>query len=329
MPESTSMLQGSYVYLLIFQVVLVTGLMLAALWLIVRRMRTQELAGFATPGGPGPQLVSQREAAAFPDPELEKLAEKQTEKIQALEKELALLEQSTSELKEGSDKTEKLREKIRYLEQKLLEYEILQEEISSLSHLKSENARLRTQLEQAGLDPAATADAVAGEQEVEPEPPVQQEPVTFVAPPTSETPPASDELESETETVAESAPPIPEVDGTPIGAVETPAEPTEPVVVSMVQESDEPAPPAEAPSSPDGATGSVEQRTLNPFLKEGQETLDLSRLHDPVVSGSRPEPTPKDESDEARKVASNLEDTDSEEDVNQILTQLDDMEKKD
>ena len=43
------------------------------------------------------------------------------------------------------EKNKALQDKVQYLEQKLLEYEILQEEISTLSVLKLENEKLKSQ----------------------------------------------------------------------------------------------------------------------------------------------------------------------------------------
>lgn len=124
-------LQGSYAYLLIFQIVVVTGLLLVLLWLIARRIRE----------------VGQPETVpAVPDATLSALSKAQSEKILGLETQIQELEKGGAGLVQLKEKNKALSDKVQYLEQKLLEYEILQEEISTLSVLKLENEKLKGQL---------------------------------------------------------------------------------------------------------------------------------------------------------------------------------------
>ncbi len=122
------LLQGSYAYLLITQIVIVTGLFLGLLWLVVQRARRGSMPlpdGTLAPSAGSPVDL--------------------TELLQLREK-LAQLEADNNKNRVLADENKTLREKVRYLESKLLEYEILQEEIGTLSALKLENEKLKEEI---------------------------------------------------------------------------------------------------------------------------------------------------------------------------------------
>lgn len=135
MTSFLELLQGSYAYLLIFQIVIVTMLLLSLLWLIARRLRE--------PAVPDP-------VSTVPDESILRLSREQATKIQALESQISELEKGGATLVQAGEKSKALQDKVTYLEQKLLEYEILQEEISTLSLLKVENEKLKAQVVQLG-----------------------------------------------------------------------------------------------------------------------------------------------------------------------------------
>lgn len=132
-------LPGSYAYLLVFQIVIVTVLLLFLLWLIARRLREV----------PAPEPAG----VAVPDESMIRLSREQATKIEALENQVAELDKGGATLVQAAEKNKALEDKVRYLEQKLLEYEILQEEISSLSLLKVENEKLKAQVLSLGGSP--------------------------------------------------------------------------------------------------------------------------------------------------------------------------------
>lgn len=125
-------MHSSYVYLLIFQIIIVVALVFSLLALIVRRMRGEQMAG-ASAGG---------EASAF-DAELDALSKAQAEKIRELEAQVNEMGDSSDVVNKLKEQNDQYSEKVKYLEQKLLEYEILQEEIGTLSQLKVENEKLK------------------------------------------------------------------------------------------------------------------------------------------------------------------------------------------
>ncbi len=128
-------LEGSYIYLLIFQIIVIAVLLVALIWLVIRRLR-----------GLNFDSVAASTTTVVQDEALIKLSNQQKEKISSLEQELLKLENATSSIKALQDENASLKEKIKILEQKLLEYEILQEEIGTLSYLKLENEKLRKQI---------------------------------------------------------------------------------------------------------------------------------------------------------------------------------------
>ncbi len=89
------------------------------------------------------------------DESILRLSKEQAEKIRALETQVLELDLGGASLTQAMDKSKALEEKVKYLEQKLLEYEILQEEISTLSVLKNDNEKLKSQILQLGGAPAS------------------------------------------------------------------------------------------------------------------------------------------------------------------------------
>ncbi|MBY0369231.1 hypothetical protein K2X33_01000, partial [bacterium] len=62
-----------------------------------------------------------------------------------------------------NDENTTLKDKIQYLESRLMEYEIVQEEISALGQLREQNDQMRSQLEKLGVKPeVGDAPPVAG-----------------------------------------------------------------------------------------------------------------------------------------------------------------------
>ncbi len=133
-------LPGSYAYLLVLQIVIVSTLLLFLLWLIARRLREVPETE--------PQTV------VVPDEAILRLSREQASKIEQLESQVAELDKGGAGVAQAAEKSKALEDKVRYLEQKLLEYEILQEEISSLSVLKIENEKLKAQILQLGGAPS-------------------------------------------------------------------------------------------------------------------------------------------------------------------------------
>ncbi|MBI3294005.1 MAG: hypothetical protein HYZ71_04670 [Deltaproteobacteria bacterium] len=156
-------LHGSYAYLLIFEILLVAGLSLIALSLLVRRIKGRSQPEETAPG------VSLDEVNTL------------REQIRSLETTKAELEKAKSEAPDAPETDAKLVEvnrtltdKVKYLEAKLLEYEILQEEIGSLSTLKVENEKLRETLvalqKAQAEEPGTLEEPVAGDAEAGPKP---------------------------------------------------------------------------------------------------------------------------------------------------------------
>lgn len=126
---------GFFAYLLIGQIFLVSGLMLYLLGMMARRIKTLSGADSSAP------LATVTNISSAVDPGVEK----------ELREKISKLEAENSQLQAGGGGAAKdqnaLVDKIKYLESKLLEYEILQEEIGQLSNLKNENESLRTKLQ--------------------------------------------------------------------------------------------------------------------------------------------------------------------------------------
>lgn len=135
MMDNHSPLQGGLGYLLIAEIVIVTGLVFALIALILKRIRfPQEALPLPAPLETSSQAVMD----VTKSPEyLELLA-----KLQSIEGEKAQALVNTV----SSEEVGPLKEKLAYLENKLLEYEIVQEEIGALGELKAENEKLKAEL---------------------------------------------------------------------------------------------------------------------------------------------------------------------------------------
>lgn len=151
------LLQGSYGYLLIFQILVVTSLFVAFLWMMAQRTKSENYS-FAAPAE-GPTVTS---VSAVTPSEYQQLKEK-----------CLKLEEENTKMLSLKEEYEGLLQKTKFLESKLLEYEILQEEIGTLGSLKVENETLKGELQtlqreiagskgkQAYIPPAVPAAAAA------------------------------------------------------------------------------------------------------------------------------------------------------------------------
>lgn len=132
--QPSSPLQGTLGYVLVSEILVVTGLSWLLIGMILRKIRYG-----------GVDLVKPDELPPEPQkiehhPEYQALLEKN----RSLEAKLAESSSSTSQVPEDYDK---LKSTIQFLEKKLLEYEIVQEEISTLGDLKLENEKLREEVQ--------------------------------------------------------------------------------------------------------------------------------------------------------------------------------------
>ncbi len=137
-------MQGAYVYLLVFQLLVVTGLLGTLLFLVFKRMREAPIPETATAPPMEPTVPATTTAAVESGP--------------------------NPALQEATDK-------IKYLEGKLLEYQILQEELTTLQNIKGENETLKQEL--SSLKSGASA----------PTPTPEPAPVAEAMPTPPETPP--------------------------------------------------------------------------------------------------------------------------------------------
>ncbi len=116
--------------------------------------------GDAAAEGAGGEGASAGSAGAAPSGDLAKIKSELEEK----RKEIDALKAKMNDPK--NDSTPELLAKIKNLEDRLAEYEIIEDDIADLSHYKEENARLKTKLKEFGVEddpasePAATAVAV-------------------------------------------------------------------------------------------------------------------------------------------------------------------------
>lgn len=127
------LLQGSYGYLLIFQILVVTGLFVFFLWMMAQRTKNAYYAMSPSVDGtaPGPAVSSGITPSEY----------------QQLKEKCAHLEAENAKANALKEEYEGLLQKVKFLESKLLEYEILQEEIGTLSSLKVENEKLKGELQ--------------------------------------------------------------------------------------------------------------------------------------------------------------------------------------
>lgn len=185
MEQISTLLQGGYAYLLIFQIVVVSALFLLLVTMVLRRMKT-EVAHFSG-------VVAATEGASH---------SATTEDSGEWKAKFLALEEDFLKSKAGKDDHDALVEKVKFLEGKLLEYEILQEEIGSLSNLKTENEKLKTELSEiqasvnqtpveAGSAPPPPVEPIVAVSTPPPPPPEPSpEPVVVAAPAASAAPTA-------------------------------------------------------------------------------------------------------------------------------------------
>lgn len=138
-------LQGSFVYLLVFQILVITGLFLSLIWMLIKRTRENLVtAGIPMPTPPvvpeiqAPLLVEAK-PVELPTP---------IQTVASVVGVAAPVTPSTYETEVVSKN-----EHIQYLENKLCEYEILQEEIGILQELRAENELLKKQLGDTKIPP--------------------------------------------------------------------------------------------------------------------------------------------------------------------------------
>lgn len=165
-------IQGAYAYLLIFLILVVSGLFLALLWLVVRR--TKEAGQAAADLLANSQLAPAGTITAPVQAVLGGITKEEwdglNEENNKLKGKIEVLENDLRATAGSSDRAKELNDKVQYLESKLLEYEILQEEIGTLSALKVENEQLKQRLvasgislsdSGAGLNPGPATDTLA------------------------------------------------------------------------------------------------------------------------------------------------------------------------
>ncbi len=154
--------QGAYAYLLICLILIVSGLFLSLLWLIVKR--TKEAGSFAF-AGVSPGLSGQASVTAPVDAMMPQINSAELEGLQKenqrLKEKIQVLEDDIKNSDGAGDRAKELNDKVQYLESKLLEYEILQEEIGNLSSLKIENEQLKQKLVESGISLSDTGSGVA------------------------------------------------------------------------------------------------------------------------------------------------------------------------
>ncbi len=180
-------LRGFYPFLLIFQILIVSGLVLTLIWFVIQRAKESSQAATAE-GNAGAKVSAQGDSAAVGTPQtagnalgepildsaptalgepilpFETPAAESAPTVQetvpvasgrsssgesvpanlsGITEELAAKE---ALLKSANEEGTQLKDKIRYLESRLMEYEIVQEEISALSTLRVENEKLKEDL---------------------------------------------------------------------------------------------------------------------------------------------------------------------------------------
>ncbi len=113
-------IQGPYPFILVFQVLIISGLLLSLVWLLILRVRATAVVT-PQPSAAAPETDS---AAHIAHPTVEPPA-------------------SGAVNVGGGEETKALQEKVKYLESRLLEYEVVQEEISTLGQLRAENEKLK------------------------------------------------------------------------------------------------------------------------------------------------------------------------------------------
>lgn len=167
-------------------------LFLSLVWLVIRR--TQEAAAIASGPSLSPAPVDAVQMAAPPAPQTVVVNGIPVEEFNKLKAELEAAKAENAAPKGVPPETQSLKDKVNYLESRLIEYEILQEEIGSLSQLKLENERIKQEL----MQMKARAFAAAS--------PPSEVPAMITTPESKSPPPG--EMES-TKTSSSSLPPPP------------------------------------------------------------------------------------------------------------------------
>ncbi|MBX3034060.1 MAG: hypothetical protein KF865_09050 [Bdellovibrionaceae bacterium] len=189
--------------------------------------------------------VSAEALAGGADPAvMQQLKTDVTEKARQIEELKAQMAAQAQAASQGLslDDQKKLEEKLKDLEARLAEYEIISEDIADLSFYKEENARLQKEVESASTKAPAAAEPV-------PEP--APEPVAEAVPEPAPEPPV---VAAAAESVVETAPvPEPAPEAAPAPAMDPEAE----AALQAMAESSAPAPAEEAPAKEGEITPSV------------------------------------------------------------------------
>ncbi len=207
--------RGPYAFLLVLQILIVSGLLLTLIWLIIQRLRESALkqvasavseavaaekpdseknqsagaaepveggealgepllgeamdgavSGFGSAGEAAPLAAQASPMGAPAVPTVATVASSEAAPPSAANTASSeALAEKDREMKLLNDESITLKDKIKYLESRLMEYEIVQEEISNLSQLRVENERLKEELLQfqSSRKPVDQAAAPAGE----------------------------------------------------------------------------------------------------------------------------------------------------------------------
>lgn len=138
-------IQGVASLLVIFQVLIVCGISLGLIAILIKK--TKASYDVSLPANSLPTSsegsVPLVEGKSFPvDTESDK------KEVESLRLKIKSLEEENEKNKLEKSDSSGVQDKVRYLETKLLEYEILQEEISTLSSLKNENEQLKLRIQE-------------------------------------------------------------------------------------------------------------------------------------------------------------------------------------
>jgi hypothetical protein len=159
---------GPYPYLLVAQILIVSSLLLSLIWIFIQRAQQGELeraeqgallevAKVPTPAPfESPAPVVEKTAVPAATPERSASPDLATPAV-------ALNKENEAEIQKLSAESEGLKDKVRYLESRLMEYEIVQEEISNLGALRSENEKLKEELMKLSAAPSGGPAAASSE----------------------------------------------------------------------------------------------------------------------------------------------------------------------
>lgn len=135
------------VFLLVLQILIVAGLALTLIWFFIERSKRLAAAAapevnFSSINPAEPAIVPVGTVQAAPAPVI------QAPPVAAAPA------PDPGQTKALNDENSALRDKVQYLESRLMEYEIVQEEISTLGQLREQNEALRKQVIALGAQPA-------------------------------------------------------------------------------------------------------------------------------------------------------------------------------